>query len=97
MCCARCFCVQDEADIRLLSQNDLNQTVMPTATMLGTKLDAPAKAAHPPTSARIRLPMKKLPPKQLLHQPHPRVSLTPCPGWAAAGGPWAAAGWPLIA
>ena len=25
MCCARCFCVQDEADIRLLSQNDFNR------------------------------------------------------------------------
>ena len=45
------------------------------------------------------------PPKQRFRQPQPRihlpmkkpcVSLTPCPGWAAAGRPWAAAGWPLI-
>ena len=53
----------------------------------------------PPPKQRIRQPQPRIPPPK--HRI--RVSLTPCPGWAAAGRPWAAAGrpwaaagWPLI-
>ena len=62
-----------QAQFSVLSRK---KTVMPTATMLGTKLDAPAKAAHPPTSATHTPPNEKIaskaapPPTSPTRKPH---------------------------